>query len=227
MDTRWVDKNILCLGDSLTEAGIWPARLQENLRCNVRTHCKGGLGMKDIVDGGKGPVGELKPLTESLVKDVDLIIFYAGYNDRGLADGGFGDLYSPMEDRANRTIAGTLQYCINRIYEELERADNLGCKVQIVTPHCVGKYQYIEVDGYHEYPEGSGRTVKSLAKTMENVSVENNLPCCNLWEQSGINKHTWKVYGANPGLDEVHCSQAGYELIGDIITGAVIKNFGL
>jgi len=227
MDTRWVDKSILCLGDSLTEAGIWPKRLQENLGCSVRTHCRGGLGMIDIVDGGKSPVGELGPLTAQMVRDIDLIIFFAGYNDRGLADGVLGDLYSPQNKNEEKTIAGMFQYCINRIYQELERAGNLCCKVMMVTPHCVGTYQYIEVDGYHDFPIGSGRTVRTLAKTMETVSAQNNLPCCNLWEQSGINKHTWKVYGANPGVDDVHCSRKGYELIGDIITGAVIKNFGL
>ena len=227
MDTRWAGKSVLCLGDSLTEAGVWPARLRENLGCRVKTHCKGGLGMREIVDGGKSPAGTLGPITDELVKETDLIIFYGGYNDRGLPDGAVGDVYVPGEDGRERTIAGTLQYCIGRIYEELERAGNLTCKVMIVTPHCVGKYRYIRVDGYHEYPEGSGRTVRTLAGSMESVSRNNNLPCCNLWEQSGINRYTWKVYGAAPGSDEVHCSVKGYELIGDVITGAVIKYFGV
>lgn len=210
LTTKWKNKNICCMGDSLTQAGIWTKRLQNNLRCNVHLHCKGGLKMREIVDGGMGAEGPLAPISASLLKNMDYIIFYAGYNDREQTD-----------------IATSLQYCIDRIYDTLEEAQNLLCRILIVTPHCVGKYSYIDIDGYGEYPPGSGRTLKHIADLMANVAEENSLPVLNLWRSSGINRRNWSVYGAVPGEDAVHCSDAGYELIGDAITGALICHFGV
>lgn len=166
--------------------------------------------MREIVDGGMGAEGPLAPISPSLLKNMDYIIFYAGYNDREQTD-----------------IAVSLQYCIDRIYDTLDKAQNLLCRILIVTPHCVGKYSYIDVDGYGEYPPGSGRTVKHIADLMEKVAEENSLPVLNLWKSSGINRRNWSVYGAVPGKDAVHCSDAGYELIGDVITGALICHFGM
>lgn len=207
---KWKGKNLFCMGDSLTQAGVWTQRLEENLECNTYLHCKGGLKMREIVDGGIGAEGILDPISAVMLKKMDLIIFFAGYNDREKTD-----------------IELTLQYCIDTIYDRLEEADNLTCKILIATPHCVGKYPYINADGYEEFPKGSGRSVKRMAEIMEAVSKRNSLPVCNLWKTSGINKRNWSVYGAIPGEDAVHCSAKGYELIGDVITGAIIKSFGI
>lgn len=227
METKWRNKKVLCIGDSLTEAGYWTERLAHNLNCQVTTHCKGGFGMLGVIDGGESPVGTLGPLTAKLVGDKDLIIFFLGYNDRGFREGRIGDRYSSSQNNEQRTVAGMLQYCIDRMYKLLDETQNLDCPILIVTPHCVGKYQYIEVDGYHEYPENSGQTLQSMAKMMEKVAIQNNLPCCNLWESSGINRYTWDVFSNTPGEDEVHCSPKGYQRIGDVITGAVIESFGI
>ncbi|MGN6714562.1 MAG: SGNH/GDSL hydrolase family protein [Anaerocolumna jejuensis] len=187
-------RNILCMGDSMTEAGIWPARLAEKLQCNVHCHCKGGLGMLEIVDGGVGAEGNLAPLSSELVRPMDLIIFYAGYNNRGIPDGIPGECYSP-ENNTGITIAGMMQYCINRIYEELRKAENLSCRLLIVTPHCAGRYPYIDADGYGEFPAGTGRTMESLSGRMKEVAQRNNIAVCDLWHNSGINKYTWSIYG--------------------------------
>ncbi|MFV0527870.1 MAG: SGNH/GDSL hydrolase family protein [Lachnospiraceae bacterium] len=221
----WAGKKVLCLGDSLTQAGIWTERLHQNLQCQVTRHCGGGLKMTEIIDGGISAEGEHPPLHKEQLADKDIVIFFAGYNDRGKADGVLGDLYDPAVD-LETTIAGALQYCINRIYDILRETDNLTCKILIVTPHCVGTYSYIPQNGYEEYPAKSGRTVRTLAHTMEIVARENSLPVCNLWETSGINRHTWRVYGAHPYEDQVHCSVQGYELIGDLVTGAIQSYFG-
>lgn len=227
MATRWDGKKVLCIGDSLTEAGVWPVQLKKNLHCEVTSHCKGGLGMLEVIDGGTSSVGELGPLTADMVKDKDLIIFFIGYNDRGIPEGLPGDRYFPGQKDQEKTVAGMLQYCIDQIYARLMEAQNLACQLMLVTPHCVGKYEYIQVDGYHEYPENSGRTVRTLAQTMALVASENNLPCCNLWECSGINRYTWEIFSNKPGVDEVHCSTKGYQRIGNVITGAVIQSFGI
>lgn len=149
-------------------------------------------------------------MSATVLEGMDLVIFFAGYNDREDTD-----------------AASALQYCIDTIYDRLEEAGNLTCRILIVTPHCVGRYSYIDADGYEEYPPGSGRSLKKMADIMEEVAADNSIPVCNLWKTSGINRRTWSVYGAVPGADMVHCSNQGYELIGDVISGAVVRSFGV
>lgn len=196
----------------MTQAGIWTERLAERLNCRVFRHCKGGLGMRAIVDGGIGAEGTLPPLSPDIVRNMDLIIFYAGYNDRGLPDSrpedGFrqGNRHYPgdgpmsglrLNDEPRDTIAGLTEYCIRRIYAELLKASNPTCRLLLVTPHCAGRYPYIDADGYEEYPAGSGRTMESMADTIKQVAQRNQLPVCDLWHNSGINRYTWNVYGAS------------------------------
>jgi hypothetical protein len=266
------------MGDSMTEAGIWMERLVQKLQCNVSLHCKGGLGMIEIVDGGEGAGGTLAPLSTDIVRNVDLIIFYAGYNNRGIPDGIPGDCYH-SGNKSGNTIAGITQYCINRIYEVLRQAGNLTCRLLIVTPHCAGRYPYIDANGYEDYPTKSKRTMETLSNTMKSVARRNNIGVCDLWHNSGISTHTWSVYGSSPDAvneeyspflldrfgkpvsperisyvqgesyyqwrnakvvlekyseaapypyngDQLHCSPNGYILIGDLITGTIIKLFG-
>ena len=174
------------------------------LEMNVYTHAKGGVGTVAMVDGDKGLVGDydnetsasgtLKPLSVDDVKDKDLIVVLPAYNDRGKADGTVGDCYNPSGSGQN-TIAGVVQYTINRIYEELTNAGNLKCKILYATPHCAGRYPYIDADGYDEYPSGTGRTMETLANTIVAVCNHNNIPVCDLWHNSGSNKYTWNIIG--------------------------------
>lgn len=223
----WYGKNVLCIGDSLTHAGVWQQQLNIMLGMNVYTHALGGSGMIGLIDGTTTPVGTIAALSVADVTNKDLIIFFAGYNDRGTADGSVGDVYP-----TNNTIAGRLQYCINAIYNLLSQAGNLTCRLMIVTPHCAGKYQSIPYDGYTEYPSGTGRTMETLAQIMEDVAEQNSLPVYNAWEKSGINKFTWDVYSASPTAmvgdvvqDQLHLNiSVGYPYLGRCITKFVSGN---
>ena len=215
--TTWYGKNALVIGDSLTAVGVWQKQLTAILGMNVKTHAKGGMGIIQCVDGEDGAgeydnetaaSGTLYALNVDDVSDKDLIILFAGYNNRGMSDGSVGDCFNP-NDNNGKTIAGITQYAIDRIYEELSEAGNLNCRIVIITPHCVGKYGYIDVDGYNEYPKGSGQTLRTLAKTMEDVARFNSLPCLNLWENSGINRHTWSVFASNPTATNTNGSGSG------------------
>lgn len=233
-DNLWYGKNVLAIGDSLTAGGQWITSFVSVLGSIVYKHAKGGLGMIPLVNGENGIDGDysdttlLKPLSIDDVTGKDLIIFYAGYNERGKPDGEIGDVYNPSDGTGN-TIAGLLQYVINRIYEVLASANNLTCRVAIITPHCGGKYQYIDADGYTEYPSGSGRTMLTMANIMVDVANYNSLPCLNLWKTSGINKNTWTVFSASPtptnpdgtgdvpypqNRDQLHLSDTGYYYLG-------------
>lgn len=202
----WKGKNTLVIGDSITAARKWQKKLNEMLGMNVTTHAKGGVGTISMVDGDKGLGGDydnetsssgvLKPLSVDDVKDKDLIVVLPAYNDRGKKDGEVGDCYK-TDGSGQSTIAGIIQYTINRIYEILAQANNLTCKVLYATPHCPGRYPYIDANGYEEYPTGSGQTMESLSGTIVAVGNHNNIPVCDLWHNSGSNRYTWNVFGAS------------------------------
>ena len=216
---RWNGKNVLVIGDSITAAQKWQKKLNEMLGMNVTTHAKGGVGTISMVDGDKGLGGDydnetsasgvLKPLSVDDVKDKSLIVVLPAYNDRGKEDGRIGDCYK-TDGSGQLTIAGIIQYTINRIYDTLTRANNLTCKVLYATPHCPGRYPYIDADGYEEYPVGSGRTMETLANTIVAVGNHNNIPVCDLWHSSGSNKYTWNVFGASS--NPVNEQYSPYEL---------------
>jgi hypothetical protein len=234
----WMGKNVLFIGDSLTAAKKYQKTIASILGINVHNHCLGGAGIIQTIDGNNE--GTITPITAELVSGKDLIIFYAGYNNRGVPDGAVGDCYSP--NGGDRTIAGYMQYAINRIFECLAEANNLTCKIMIVTVDCAGKYDYIDADGYDEYPAGSGQSMETLANIQKAVAEYNSLACCDLWHTSGINRYTWKMFGANPNAyienpgsssapyphngDQLHKSDAGYVRIGEVITGSIIKAYG-
>ena len=207
MVSKWKDKKVLVIGDSITAAGQWQRKIQTELGMQVKTHAKGGVGIIAMVDGDKGLGGDydnetnasgtLYPLNTDDVGDKDLIVVLPAYNERGRSEGVIGDCYDP-NSKEGMTITGMMQYLINRIYEELIKANNLNCKILIATPHCAGAYNYNYIDGYGEYPSGSGQTMETLSNTIEKVCNYNNLPVCDLWHNSGINRFTWTIYGANP-----------------------------
>ena len=207
LNNSWYGKNVLVIGDSITAAQKWQKKLNTLLGMNVTTHAKGGVGTVAMVDGDKGLGGDydnetsaggvLKPLSVDDVKNKDLIVVLPAYNNRGMDDGNVGDCYNPNGGGQN-TIAGLIQYTINRIYETLSEAENLKCKILYATPHCAGRYPYIDADGYDEYPAGTGRTMETLANTIVSVGNHNNIPVCDLWHNSGSNRYTWNVIGASP-----------------------------
>jgi len=206
VSSNWDGKNAIVIGDSITAAGKWQTKLTDMLGITVTTHAKGGVGAVAMVDGDGGT---LNPLSTDDVSNKDLIIVLPAYNNRGKPDGVVGDCYSP-DGTGQDTIAGIIQYTINRIYDTLKDANNLKCKILYATPHCAGKYLYNDVDGYGEYPAGTGRTMETLGNTIIAVCNHNNIPVCDLWHNSGINKFTWDIFGAN--ANAVNSQYSPYEL---------------
>ena len=212
---KWNGKKALVIGDSITAAGKWQQKLSELLGMKVVTHAKGGIGIVKMVDGDNGltgvydeetdAAGILRPLTQEDVMDVDLIIGLPAYNERATQYGTAEDL-CPQQHTTN----GEIQYFINRIYEELNKSGNLTCRVLIATPHCAGKYGYVDADGYEEYPAGTGMTMERLSDLISEIASRNNIPVCDLWHRSGINRSTWCVFGAKP--DAVDDRYTKYEL---------------
>ena len=275
--TKYNGKKALVMGDSLTKTGIWQKKLTELLGFEVATQARGGSGFLQIVDGD--PEGFVHPealmhrLGPDDVRNVELIVYFAGYNCRQMPYGEEADLYP-----GQKTVRGCIQYVINRIYEELAAADNLTCKLLFVTPHCHGLYSWSTLNGYEESPDGM--STRKMGEVIAEVCANNNIPVCNLWEESGINRFNWCVFGRQPFVentdytkyeldekgnvigteplkyergktyiqirdgkptpelyetggaypylaDQLHCSRAGYERIGECIVGSIIKHYGI
>lgn len=222
--THWKGKKALCLGDSLTAAGVWQQQLTAMLGMTVATRALGGIGLVGMVDGAAG----LAALTSADVTGQDLIVLFGGYNNRSSPKGAVTDMYP-----AQNTYAGMVNYAIQRIFALLAEAGNAGCQVLIVTPHCPGKYGYIDADGYAEYPPGSGQSLMDLCDIMAEAANRNNLRCLNLWRVSGINRWNWAIYAASPtptnadgsgsgpyphNNDQLHLNAAaGYPHLGAVI----------
>lgn len=216
--------NILVIGDSLSARGVWQKTLETIFEANVKTHAKGGIGFVEMLDGSADSEnedtqasGSLSPLSPQDVADRDLIIIFGGYNLRGYEEGQKGDLY-PTQN----TVIGNLQYLINGIYRVLLSAQNLKCRIAVVTPHCAGKYKTIPYDWTQEYPTGSGRTGETLVDSMIECCKHNAIPVLDLYHTSGINQNTWNVFSASSTPmseqypnDQLHLNdKVGYPYIG-------------
>ena len=247
MDTKnskWYGKKVLDIGDSITSDGRWQKEFAHLTGCEISTHARGGIGIIDMVEGlgvadshgmeydpTTGVNGEFRPLSEEDVSNKDLIIFLGAYNERHMEYGVRGDMW-PQND----TLRGKFAHVIEKIFALLDKTNNLSCRVMLVTPHCVGKYDWVDADGYGEFPAGSGRSLETMARLITEISGEYNLPCCDAWHTSGINRFTWKIFAASSDeirpdydpektytapypqyADQAHMNDAGYARLGSCI----------
>ena len=222
----WAGKKVLFIGDSLTARRIYPEVIKEILGIETFYHCKGGAGLKGMVDGENGIDGSydsqtdasgiLRPLNTNDVASMDLIVLYGGYNNRNLDIGKIGDCFN-TDGSGDRTIAGLMQHAIDRIYEELNKANNMTCRILIVTVDCSGKYPWADVDGYTETEPGKNNSLQEIANIQKAVAAFNALPCCDLFHTSGINRYTWHIFGFdsevnNPNFSPYLLDQNGIPL---------------
>ena len=191
--SKYKGKKLLAIGDSVTDQNYWQKRVGELLGMSVRNHCKGGIGIIQMVDGdesGDAPSGydpdnfgtdRIYKLNTKDVENVDVIIIMGFYNERKLATSTPGiktDMYP-----TNDTFIGRLNYAIKRIYEELQKANNTNCRVIVCSPHKYGKYSYIDKTANED-----GEDIYNAIK----VSADyNSVPCIDLMHNGGINQYNW------------------------------------
>lgn len=211
----WKDRKVLFIGDSLTARQVYPEVIKEILGIETYYHCKGGAGLKGMVDGENGIDGHydnetdasgiLRPLTAEEAAGMDLIVLYGGYNNRNIDIGQVGDVMN-ADGTGQKTIAGLMQHAIDRIYECLGAANNMTCRLLIVTVDCSGKYPWVDADGYGESTPDTGRTLEAMANMQKAVAAHNAIACCDLFHTSGINPYTWHIFGACPTVDNPNFS---------------------
>lgn len=228
----WQGKKVLFIGDSLTARRVYPEVIKEILGIETHYHCKGGAGLKGMVDGENGIDGQydtetdaegiLRPLVPEDVAAMDLIILYGGYNNRNIDIGQTGDRLH-ADGSGQKTVAGLMQHAIDRIYECLHAAHNLTCRLLIVTVDCSGKYPWVDADGYGESTPGTGRTLEAMANMQKAVAAYNAIPCCDLFHTSGINPNTWSVFSACPNVDDPDYSPFRLDAEGKAISNERIR----
>lgn len=245
----WYGKKCLVIGDSTSTTEQWQKKLSENLGMSVTTHAKGGiqflqmvvgsLGYEGDYDNETGNTGVLQPLKISDVYDKNLIIIFGGFNNRGMKLGEITDLYK-TDGTGQNTVTGQLQFVLNWIYDLLKGnesyAQNLKCKIVVVTPYCCGKYNYANYDGYSG-DNWAGYTLREMCDRIIEIAALNNCSSYNAWENSGIGRHTWTIYSASPtatkeagsdtapyptNADQLHLNDSvGYPHLGDCISAFV------
>ena len=245
----WYGKKCLVIGDSTSATEQWQKKLSENLGMSVTTHAKGGiqflqmvvgsLGYEGDYDNETGNTGVLQPLKISDVYDKNLIIIFGGFNNRGTKLGEITDLYK-TDGTGQNTVTGQLQFVLNWIYDLLRGnesyAQNLKCKIVIVTPYCCGKYNYANYDGYSG-DNWAGYTLREMCDRIVEIAALNNCSSYNAWKNSGIGRHTWTIYSASPtatkdaggdtapyptNADQLHLNDSvGYPHLGDCISAFV------
>lgn len=215
-ESKVVGKSGLAIGDSLTAAGVWNVKAEILLGCEIDIHALGGIGLVQMVDGGTNTNGTIAALASADVAGKDFIAVLGPYNNRSLMAtiGAKTDMYPTQS-----TLWGQMNYFFKRVYEELAEASNTSCKIFFAGIHAYGANEYVP-SVYDEYPVGSGFNGQDYADKLKEICKWNGVQYIDLFANSGINSYTWGLYGATP-TDKLHCSTAGYNLIGNHIASEI------
>ena len=245
-------KRVLAVGDSITSDGRWQKEFERETGASVATHARGGVGIIDMVFGlGAADSGDMKydpytganrelpPLSASDVADKDILIFFGGYNERHMEYGDIADVYPEKN-----TLYGKFNAVMTRIFSLLREAKNSDCRVFMVSPHCVGRYDWVDADGTEEFPEGSGRTLETMADVVCRVAAKYGAAFFDAYHLSGIGPENWCRYANSPVAikpdydpeksyeapypmyaDQAHLNADGYAKLGGAVASFVKENY--
>lgn len=185
-DNKWKGKNILTIGDSITYGAwgngtTWPNEVATQLGMNLQNHSKGGIKIRTMVDGDSDG---FPALSVDDVKDKDLIILAGFYNNINQAVDSLGeksDIY-PAQD----TFTGNLNYAIDKVYKLLKSANNVRCKVVILSAHKYGRNEYMDKSSYE--------TGEAIFEGTKMCADYNSIPLIDAMHKCNINKYNWDFY---------------------------------
>ena len=244
---------VLAIGDSITSDGRWQREFERVTGAEVTTHARGGVGIIDMVfglgcsesegmkyDPYTGANRELPPLATSDLENTDLVIFFGGYNERHMEYGEEDDVYPE-----NNSLFGKYNTVMKKLFALIGEAGGENCRIALISPHCVGKYDWVDADGTEEFPAGSGRTLETMAEVVRRVSDKYETAFFDAYHLSGIGPENWYRYANSPTVlrpdydprgkyeapypmyaDQAHLNGDGYALLGRKIAEFAAALFG-
>ncbi|CNI83744.1 GDSL-like Lipase/Acylhydrolase [Yersinia intermedia] len=241
---RFLDKKIICLGDSITGSFDWPQKLQKQLVGNVSNFGISGTTAADV-HGDFGFLSLCK-ISEAIndgnwvpLKDAAIRIRDGGLGQdyTKTIDGLAGTDWSTVDyviisfgtndygknvpigndDLSQKTFKGSFNYSIEKI---TKRNPN----IQILTSTPLWRIKGI-VDGELKDSDSSvnseGVSLIDYVDSVISTSRSNKIPYIDLYRKSGINKLNYEHFF----IDGLHPSEFGTDRISEKISSFILSNY--
>jgi lysophospholipase L1-like esterase len=240
-------KNVVCLGDSITENGDYPVRLATLTGATV-TNCGFGGSRMAFSTGDYAYLsfhkladyiasGNYTELTDACARLAGSPVFddniaiaarLAGTDwstvDYLVAAYGTNDYGSPdvplgvVTDTTGATFKGTINYAVNKICTAYPNI-----KILFVSPIYRSRYD-ANGDGHDSdtWANTRGNYMLEFVDAMKEMASLNKMPCIDMYRTSGINKYT----AATLLSDGLHPTNgAGYQRVAEKVAAGLVANW--
>jgi len=239
-------KNVICLGDSITENGDYPVRLATLTGATV-TNCGFGGSRLAFSTGDYAylsfhkladyiSTGNYSDLTAACARLAGSPVFddniaiaarLAAVNwstvDYIVAAYGTNDYGSPdvplgtTTDTTGATFKGAINYAVNKICTAYPNI-----KILFVSPIWRSRYNSGDGNDSDTYANSRGNYLLEFVDAMKEMSALNKMPCIDMYRTSGINKYN----GATLLSDGLHpVAGVGYQRIAEKIAAGLVANW--
>jgi len=239
-------KNVICLGDSITENGDYPVRLATLTGATV-TNCGFGgsrlafstgdyayLSFHKLADYiSSGDYSDLTAACSRLAgsptfdDNIAIAARLAAVNwstvDYIVAAYGTNDYGSPdvplgtTTDTTGATFKGAINYAVNKICTAYPNI-----KILFVSPIWRSRYNSGDGNDSDVYANSRGNYLLDFVDAMKQMAELNKMPCIDMYRTSGINKYN----GATLLSDGLHpVAGVGYQRIAEKIAAGLVANW--
>ena len=239
-------KNIICLGDSITENGDYPVRLATLTGATV-TNCGFGGSRLAFSTGDYAYLsfhkladyissGNYSDLTAACARlagsptfddNIAIAARLAAVDwatvDYIVAAYGTNDYGSPdvtlgtNTDTTGATFKGAINYAVNKICTAYPNI-----KILFVSPIWRSRYNSGDGNDSDVYANSRGNYLLDFVDAMKEMAALNKMPCVDMYRNSGINKYN----GATLLVDGLHpVSGVGYQRIAEKIAAGLVANW--
>ena len=239
-------KNVICLGDSITENGDYPVRLATLTGATV-TNCGFGGSRLAFSTGDYAylsfhkladyiSTGDYSDLTAACARlagsptfddNIAIAARLAAVNwstvDYIVAAYGTNDYGSPdvtlgtTTDTTGATFKGAINYAVNKICTAYPNI-----KILFVSPIWRSRYNSGDGNDSDVYANSRGNYLLDFVDAMKEMAALNKMPCVDMYRTSGINKYT----GATLLSDGLHpVAGVGYQRIAEKIAAGLVANW--
>jgi len=238
INNKKVNKKIVCFGDSITQFGNYPNKIADITGFTVYNVGFGGCRMAyhtnpdydpfsmtkiaDAIESGDFTTQDTANINindknkDSLITlksidftTVDYITIFYGTNDFA------GNVpVGTVSDKENTSFCGAINYTADKISKAYPNA-----KIIFITP--IYRSRMVNGDGKDSdnYPNKQGLYLINYVDSIKETVQLKGLSVLDLYRNSGINKQNESIYLK----DGLHCTNDGYELIGNNIASFILS----